>query len=123
MSAEKKRMATELRSGKYPEWIFGDADHIPISEDTDDLNEYIVHTAYPRFIATITANGAVYNANKPISASTPLIKAVYGFGLDTVIVVGWETDGEVAEVAYSRFVNLDGTAFDTNKVAECLGDF
>ena len=63
MSAEKKRMATELRSGKYPEWIFGDADHIPISEDTDDLNEYIVHTAYQRFIATITANGAVYNAN------------------------------------------------------------
>lgn len=121
MSADKKRMVTELRSGQYPEWIFGDADHLPINEDTDDVNKYIIHTAYPRFMATITANEAVYNANKPIPAGTPLIKAVYGFGLDTVIVVGWETNSEVAEVAYSRFVNLDGTAFDTNNVAECLG--
>ena len=122
MSADKKRMVTELRSGEYPEWIFGDADHLAINEDSYDVYEYIIHTAYPRFMATITVNDAVYNANKPIPAGTPLIKAVYGFGLDTVIVVGWETDGEAVEVAYSRFVNLDGTAFDTNKVAECLGE-
>ena len=124
MSADKKRMVTEFRSGQYPEWIFGDADHLPTdAEGTVDFgNEYIIHTEYPRFIATIEANRHAYNVTKGIPVGTPLVKQVHDFGLDTVIVVGWEVNGKVAEVAYSRFVNLDGTAFETNKVAEYLGE-
>ena len=124
MSADKKRMVTELRSGQYPEWIFGDADHLPIDE-TGTVgfgNEYIIHTEYPRFIATIEANKYAYNVTQGIPVGTPLVKHVYGFGLDTVIVVGWEVNGKVAEVAYSRFVNLDGTGFELNKVKEYLGE-
>ena len=124
MSSDKKRMVTELKSGQYPEWIFGDADYQSL-DDPESLaigNEYIIHTEYPRFIATIQANKHAYNATQEIQAGTPLVKQVHHFGLDTVIVVGWELNGKVAEVAYSHFVNLDGTAFDTNKVMECLGE-
>ena len=122
MSAEKKRMATELRSGKYPEWIFGDADHRAFSNDAEDLFECVIHTEYPRFMARIAANEAAYESIAAIPAGVPLVKAIYGFGLDTQMVVTWEIDGEVAELAFSHFVNLDGAAFETNKVLDRLGE-
>ena len=124
MSAGKKRMASELKAGKYPSWIFGDADHLPIegAASVDSMGEYILHTEYPRFIATIDANDVAYDLDEPISAGTPLTKAVYGMGFEAFVVVDWETDGDVAKVKYNHFVNLDDSAFDLNAVLECLGE-
>ena len=122
MSADKKRMVTELKAGKYPEWIFGDADHRAFSNDAEDLFECVIHTEYPRFMARIAANEAAYESIAAIPAGVPLVKAIYGFGLDTQMVVAWEIDGEVAELAFCHFVNLDGAAFETNKVLDRLGE-
>jgi hypothetical protein len=124
MSAGKKRMVSELKAGKYPSWIFGDADHLPIEgvASVDRMGEYIIHTEYPRFLTTIEANDTVYELTEPIAAGTPLTKAIYGMGFEAFVVVAWETDGDVAEVKYSHFVNLDDTAFDLNAVLECLGE-
>ena len=124
MSAGKKRMVSELKAGKYPSWIFGDADHLPIEgvASADGMGEYIIHTEYPRFIATIEANDTVYELTEPIAAGTPLTKAIYGMGFEAFVVVDWETDGDVAAVKYINFVNLDDAAFDLNAVLECLGE-
>ena len=124
MSAGKKRMVSEFKAGKYPSCIFGDADHLPIegAASVDGMGEYIIHTEYPRFLATIEANDVAYELNAPISAGTPLTKAIYGIGFEAFMVVAWETEGDVAEIKYSHFVNLDDTAFKLNAVLECLGE-
>ena len=124
MSAEKKRMVSELRVGEYPPWIFGDADHLPIEgvASVHSMGEYIIHTEYPRFIATIDANDVAYELNEPIAAGTPITKAIDGMGYEAFAVVSWEQGGEVAQIKFSRFVNLDNTAFDLNAVLECLGE-
>lgn len=120
MSAQQKRFVNALRSGKYPEWIFGEADHLPLEGEgsVKGMGEYLIHTEYPRFLAQIEPND---NACETIAKPSIITEMRYGKGSEAFVGVGWDAGlDEPSTIIYRHIVNLDNSEFDWDKVEDAL---